>query len=118
MFSRIDVNVDCGDVDAQAEFWAAALGYSRAGASRQYRSLVPPEGVVAPKLVLQEVPEPRVGKNRLHLDVIVGLDNVDAEVSRMADLGATQMSERIAEAGTEWVVMADPEGNEFCICAV
>jgi hypothetical protein len=118
MFSRIDVNVDCGDVDAQAEFWAAALGYSPAGASGQYRSLLPPEGVVAPKLVLQEVPEPRVGKNRLHLDVVVGSANVDREVSRMEALGASRVSGRIAEAGTEWVVMADPEGNEFCICAV
>jgi hypothetical protein len=56
MFSRIDVNLDCGDVDAQAEFWSAALG-------------------------------------------------------------ATRLTDRIAEAGTSWVVMADPEGNEFCVCA-
>ena len=57
------------------------------------------------------------GQGELHLDVIVGTDNVDSEVARLESLGATRLSERIAEAGTEWIVMADPEGNEFCICA-
>lgn len=90
MFSRIDVNLDCADVDSQAEYWSQALGYEQSGSSGPYRALSPPDGVDAPKLVLQHVPEPRVGKNRLHLDVVVG---------------------------AEWIVMADPEGNEFCICA-
>ena len=117
MFQRIDVNLDCGDVDAQAQFWALALGYAQSGSSGQYRALSPPDEVNAPKLVLQQVPEPRSGKNRLHLDVVVGEENVDAEVARLESLGATQLSDRIAEAGTVWIVMADPEGNEFCVCA-
>ena len=117
MFNRIDVNLDCVDVDAQADFWSAALGYTPSGSTGQYRALSAPEGSTAPKLVLQEVPEPRLGKNRLHLDIVVGEDNVDSEVGRLEALGARRLSGRIAEAGTAWVVMADAEGNEFCICA-
>jgi len=114
--ARIDVGIDCADVEAQARFWTAALGYQRHGAWEQYLTLLAPEGVAGPKLVLQEVAEPKSpAKNRLHLDVIVG-DDVDGEVERLVGLGARRLSDAFEEAGTRWVVMADPEGNEFCVC--
>ncbi len=106
--------LDVADADRAVTFWAAALGYRAYGRWEQYRSLVDPEGT-GPKLILQEVPEPKVAKNRMHLDVHV--PDVAAEVSRLEQLGATRLdAEPIAEAGTEWVRMQDPDGNEFCVC--
>ena len=100
--------------------WCAALGYRRRGAFLQYRSYVPESGT-GPKLVLQVVPETKTVKNRLHLDLDhdAGFD-VEAEVVRLEALGATRKSGYITELGDAggWVVMADPEGNEFCICNV
>jgi len=114
--TRVDVGIDCADVDAQARFWSAALGYERSGSWEQYLTLLAPAGVSGPKLVLQQVPEAKPqSKNRLHLDVIVG-DDVDGEVERLIGLGARRLSDAFEEAGTRWVVMADPEGNEFCVC--
>ena len=116
MLSRIDVAIDCADVDAQASFWAVALGYESSGSSEQYRGLVPTAGSTGPKLVLQQVPEAKPQtKNRLHLDLIVG-DAIEAEADRLVALGARRQSDPIEEAGTRWIVMTDPEGNEFCVC--
>ena len=75
---------------------------------------VPPQGETGPKLVFQRVPEPQTAtKNRLHIDIVVG-DEIEAEVDRLVGLGASKRTELIEEVGTSWVVMADPEGNEFC----
>ena len=118
---RFDVAIDCVDIDAQGRFWAAALGYEYfgavvgAGEAGQYRSIVPPDGEVAPKIVLQHVPEPKQGKTRLHLDLMSGA--VEAEAARLIGLGATRARDEIFEEhGHRWIAMLDPEGNEFCIC--
>jgi predicted enzyme related to lactoylglutathione lyase len=112
---EIHVVIDAADVDALCDFWVAALGYERFGGVEQYRSAVPPAGAAGPKFVFQQVPEPRAaGKNRLHLDIPVG-DEMEAEVERLSSLGARRLSDVIDEAGTSWIVMADPEGNEFCL---
>jgi predicted enzyme related to lactoylglutathione lyase len=68
-----------------------------------------------PKLLLQKVDEARTGKNRMHLDIETS--DVDTEVRRLEGIGAHRI-ERTArtEHGTHWVIMADPEGNEFCVC--
>jgi hypothetical protein len=66
------------------------------------------------RLLFQRVPEAKTVKNRLHLDLHPGADRRDAEVERLEGLGATVLR-RVKEAGGEWVVMADPEGNEFCV---
>ena len=66
------------------------------------------------RLLFQQVPEPKTVKNRLHLDLHAGPDRRDGEVARLRDLGATVLQE-VSEPGTEHVVMADPEGNEFCV---
>ena len=68
-----------------------------------------------PKLLLQQVSEPKAGKNRMHFDIET--PTVDEEVSRLEGLGARRLgTDAIEEHGTRWVVMADPEGNEFCVC--
>ena len=111
----VHVVIDAGDVDALRAFWVAALGYEPFGDFEQYRSAVPAGGAPGPKFIFQQVAEGRApGKNRLHVDIEVG-DDLDSECARLVGLGATQVSERISEAGTEWIVMADPEHNEFCL---
>ena len=76
--------------------------------------LVAPDGDT-PKLLLQAVDEPKTTKNRMHFDIET--PNVDAEVARLEALGARRLEpEARHEHGTTWVVLADPEGNEFCVC--
>jgi predicted enzyme related to lactoylglutathione lyase len=106
--------LDCHDPEALAPFWAAALGYVTLGAVGNYVLLVP-NSRPGPKLLLQRVPEERVGKNRLHLDIEV--PDIDSLASRLLELGARRVSQGIeAEHGSHWIVMTDPEGNEFCVC--
>lgn len=113
--TAIHVALDCVDLDAQAEFWAAALGYEPYGNAPPYRSLVPAPGLIGPKLALQHTGEPKPpGKIRLHLDLVVG-NAMASEAARLVAIGATQQSDLITEVGTSWIVMADPEGNEFCL---
>jgi catechol 2,3-dioxygenase-like lactoylglutathione lyase family enzyme len=109
----IHVVIDADDVDALRDFWVAALGYESFGDFEQYRSAVPAGTASGPKFIFQQVPEGRpAGKNRLHVDIEVG-DDLDSECDRLLRLGAKRLSDRIAEAGTEWIAMADPEGNVF-----
>jgi predicted enzyme related to lactoylglutathione lyase len=113
--AHLEIVIDASDAERLAAFWAAALGYKAHGAHQQYRSLVDPDGS-GPKVIIQQVAEPKAAKNRVHLDVHAA--DVEAEVGRLARLGAARLDERtIAEAGTSWVRMSDPDGNEFCVCA-
>ena len=113
---RLELALDCADVDAQAVFWAAALGYTQTGAAGQYRKLSPSTGDPGPNLVLQAVPEPKTAKIRLHLDLVV--DDPEAEVTRLVGLGAARVDRApFDEHGHRWIAMIDPEGNEFCVCA-
>ncbi|MCX4908016.1 VOC family protein [Streptomyces sp. NBC_00878] len=66
------------------------------------------------RLLFQRVPEPKTVKNRLHIDVHTGDRQREAEVARLTGLGAAVLRE-VKEQGGEWVVMEDPEGNEFCV---
>jgi len=112
--TTIGLVLDCLDPEALAEFWAPALGYKRIGAVGQYVLLMPSQPGVL-KLLLQQVPEEKVVKNRMHLDVEVA--DIDAEVSRLEGLGARRVfSEPQVEHGSQWHLMTDPEGNEFCVC--
>jgi predicted enzyme related to lactoylglutathione lyase len=112
---RLAIVIDASDVDLLRDFWLAATGYEVYGSAGQYRSALPPAGEVGPKLVFQQVSEARVpAKNRLHLDIVVG-DEVESEAVRLEALGARRLTDVIEEAGTSWIVMADPEGNEFCL---
>jgi predicted enzyme related to lactoylglutathione lyase len=99
-----------------ATFWAGALEFEYVGAAGSYRALNDPSG--GPKLIIQQVDEPKLVKNRVHFD----LEAVDirAEARRMEALGAVLLNDRrpIQEHKTQWMVLADPEGNEFCICQI
>ena len=106
--------LDCADPECLAEFWAAALGYANVGSAGVYVALYPREGN-GPKLLLQRVTEPKTTKNRMHLDIEV--PDIHVEADRLTGLGAQRVSdETCSEHGSTWILMADPEGNEFCIC--
>jgi predicted enzyme related to lactoylglutathione lyase len=106
--------IDCRDPEALAPFWAAALGYVTIGSVENYVLLVP-EGRPGPKLLLQRVPEEKVGKNRMHLDIEVA--DIEDLAVRLVELGAKRVSSGVeSEHGSRWIVMTDPEGNELCVC--
>jgi len=112
---EIQLNIDCSDADALRAFYCAALGYVPRGQMGSYRSCVPPEGASGNTIVFQQVPEAKVAKNRVHLDLIV--DDIEAEAARWVALGATRVSAQpVCEGGGCWIVMLDPEGNEICLC--
>jgi glyoxalase superfamily protein len=141
MSAAFQVTFDAKHPEEIAGFWASALGYETAKPPEGFDSweafldsigvpedkrdsawaLVDPEGV-KPRLFFQKVPEDKAAKNRVHLDIhaSVGVrpDEVDArrreEVERLQSMGATRHDE-ITEMGLTWVVMTDPEGNEFCV---
>jgi catechol 2,3-dioxygenase-like lactoylglutathione lyase family enzyme len=104
--------LDCRDPDRLADFWAAALGYRRGALHEPYVVLSPTRD--GPELLLQRVPEPKVAKNRMHLDMRI--ENLSEEVQRLEALGARRLGAEVEEDGFRWFVMADPEGNEFCVC--
>jgi Glyoxalase-like domain len=108
-----EVVIDCHDHGAVVDFWVAALGYVRRDVNEQYVALVPAEPAIGrPALLFQLVPEPKVVKNRVHLDLRG--DVMADEVARLVALGASVLAERSLGA-FRWTVMADPEGNEFCV---
>ncbi|MGI8699032.1 MAG: VOC family protein [Mycobacteriales bacterium] len=108
--------VDTQDPDRLARFWADVLGWRRTYEEPDEVVLEPPagspeDGVVADLLFLR-VPEDKAGKNRLHLDLRP--EDQAAEVERLEALGARRVSVGQGEDVT-WVVLADPDGNEFCV---
>ena len=110
------LSIDAADPARLAGFWESALGWRRTFEESDQVVLEPPAGSaqdgVAPDLLFQRVPEAKAVKNRLHLDLRP--EDQAAEVARLEGLGA-----RRADVGqgpdVSWVVMADPEGNEFCV---
>jgi predicted enzyme related to lactoylglutathione lyase len=114
MRNAIGLVVDCRDPEALAPFWAEALGYTALGGAGSYLLLVDADKS-GPNLLLQRVGEAKSGKNRVHFDITT--PTVDAEVERLERLGARRLEDSPREEhGSRWVVMADPEGNEFCVC--
>ena len=128
----LQITVDARDPLRLAAFWALALGYvvqpPRPGyvvssgddaGEAQYPAVVDPAGF-GPRMLFQRVPEPKAIKNRVHLDVNAGHGAIDrraavrTHVSRLVAAGATVVREMQEESGW-WVVLTDPEGNEFCL---
>lgn len=106
--------LDCHDPEALAPFWADALGYVTLGGVDNYVLLVP-DCRPGPKLLLQRVPEGKAVKNRMHLDIEV--PDIDAVATRLEQHGARRVSAAPqTEHGSSWILMTDPEGNEFCVC--
>ncbi len=135
MARTVQVAIDCADPAALSRFWAEVLGYvlnpppeghdsweswlSAMGVPESEwnsaSALIDPEGA-GPRIYFQRVPEGKAGKNRLHLDVRVGggRAGIGSEADRLVALGASVVGEK-EERGELWVVMQDPEGNEFCL---
>jgi predicted enzyme related to lactoylglutathione lyase len=110
---KIELTLDCNDLPAMSRFWEQALRCdSRPTVPGRYVSLTPPvlNGLT---LTLQSVPERKEVKNRMHLDLLVA--DLETEAAHLCSLGATHVSPRMEDYGTRWYVMADPEGNEFCL---
>jgi Glyoxalase-like domain len=144
MRTSVQIAIDCADPTRIADFWAEALHYeipAPPGGFASWDDWARAEGIpedrwndaavlqdpnrTGPRIYLQRVPEGKVGKNRLHLDLNVGggpdvpmdehQQRVDAEVARLKALGATDERGAIDRRGEYWVRMNDPEGNEFCV---
>jgi hypothetical protein len=144
MSTRLQVVFDAADPARLADFWAEALGYRQPDPPAPHASWddwARAEGIpeehwndaraiedpdeVRPRIFIQRVPEGKVAKNRMHLDLGVGggpgtrleerKARVDAEVARLKGLGATDERGAIEQRGEYWVRMNDPEGNEFCV---
>ncbi|MEV1144886.1 VOC family protein [Micromonospora sp. NPDC049799] len=118
MYPRIhNVSFDCHDTYALSGFWSAVLGRER------HADDLPgdPEAVLvtthpdAPHVFFQQVAETKAVKNRVHICLEPAGRTRDEEVQRVLDLGATVVSDHRRADGTGWVVLADPEGNEFCV---
>jgi predicted enzyme related to lactoylglutathione lyase len=108
------VVIDCSDLARSADFWAQVLGYVPDGpAVGPYQGLIPADGQGV-QVLLQQVPEHKHGKNRLHLDLRT--PDFDAEVRRVVGIGASLLtSQPLQEYGWRWHVLGDPDGNEFCV---
>lgn len=114
MTAKIGLVLDSNDPDTLAPFWAAALDYAVVGGAGNYVLLMPAEGD-APKLLLQRVDESKSAKNRMHFDLHVS--DIHTEATRLIALGATRVEpEPLHEHGNNWILMTDPDGNEFCVC--
>lgn len=126
--ANIDLVIDCHDLETLYEFWADALRYRKIGIEGDHGLLMPDEAAFPP-LILQRVPESKTVKNRMHLDIRVP-DNdgtqialggkgphpsVEAEAQRLEALGARRIDVGQPK-DTYFIPMADPEGNEFCVC--
>jgi catechol 2,3-dioxygenase-like lactoylglutathione lyase family enzyme len=131
MARRFSVTFDTADPAAEAGFWAEVLGYRLADAPPEdvapdehddWAALADPEGS-GPGLFFQRVPEGKVAKNRVHLDIEVGGDGpyderktrIAAERDRLVALGASDRRGALDEPPSYWVRMNDPEDNEFCL---
>lgn len=143
MGTSIQVTFDCVDPGRLAHFWAEALGYKHDDPPEGFRSweewaseqgipeerwndedgIIDPAGL-RPRLFFQRVPEPKTVKNRVHLDLRIATEVevspeenkklIEQEAERLAALGATVIGP-VDRRDEYWVVMQDPEGNEFCV---
>jgi Glyoxalase-like domain len=110
--------VDCRDAFTLSTWWKAVLDYSddpddpNEPGHEECLILAPDEG---PRLLFIEVPEGKTVKNRIHLDLRPRQGTRDEEVTRLLVAGATEVADRRSPDGRGWVVLADPEGNEFCV---
>ncbi len=118
--------VDCDDIAAQSRWWAAVLGWQIVYEADDEVVIVPahvtpelaermPWPEIGPGMVFVPVAEPKITKNRLHIDLAPHLDDDrDAEIERLLAMGATRVDVGQADTAT-WDVFTDPEGNEFCV---
>lgn len=112
MANRItSIAIDCADPRLLAAFWTAVLGWQVTGQDEDSVSIGTPGAPFGIEFL--EVPEPKQTKNRLHLDLNATDRDQKAELDRLVDLGARPAD--IGQGDVSWYVLADPEGNEFCL---
>ena len=107
-----EIVVDAADPPRLAGFWAEVLGWERTDEDETGVEISPRHGG-GPKLVFVPVPEAKPGKNRVHIDVNPTGCDQDEELARLRALGATGVD--VGQGDQTWYVLADPEGNEFCL---
>lgn len=108
--------LDCSDPELLAKFWSGVLGYVELDREDGAIEIGPPEGFggLQPTIILSPSTDPRTGKLPLHIDVNPVDRDQDAELERLLALGARPAD--VGQTGNEpWHVLADPEGNEFCL---
>jgi predicted enzyme related to lactoylglutathione lyase len=105
----LNITVDCADPERVARFWAAVTGWPATREWQDDYAVGTADG--SPRLYFVPVPEPKTVKNRVHLDIVPDDRSQDEEVARLTGIGASVISDRRPDVG--WVIMADPEGNEF-----
>ena len=118
-----ELAIDCADPGDLAGFWCSVLGYEVQDEDDDLVTIGPADaasagpagGPVAPTLTFARVPEGKTVKNRLHLDVRPAGTDQDTEVRRLLALGARPAD--VGQGEESWVVLVDPEGNEFCVLA-
>jgi catechol 2,3-dioxygenase-like lactoylglutathione lyase family enzyme len=111
-----ELSVDCRDPESLAAFWSAVLGYRELSREEGAIEIGPADGFggAEPTLVFAPVDEPTPGKNRLHIDLNATDRDQEAELQRLLDLGAKPAE--VGQTGDQsWHVLADPEGNVFCL---
>lgn len=119
MVSRLShLAVDARDAYAQSVWWSQVLGYAEDPddpnvPGHEECMIISPDGTT--RLLFIDVPDAKQVKNRLHLDLRPAEGSRDVELARLIELGATEVDDRRLPDGRGWVVLADPEGNEFCI---
>jgi predicted enzyme related to lactoylglutathione lyase len=104
-----NVCIDTNELARASTFWRSVTGYEISSSDQTTVYMQDPDQH-GPGLSLQLVPEPRVGKNRLHIDLFT--DDLDTEIDRVKHLGGSEVA-RFTDDG--WVVMADLDGNQFCL---
>lgn len=112
------ITFDCADPYGMVQFWSRLTGFADDPDNPNEPGdpeglLLSPDGSLA--LLFLPVPEAKQVKNRVHLDLVPLGRTRDAEVQRVLGLGARLVDDRRRADGTGWVVLADPEGNEFCV---
>lgn len=135
MGTPFQITIDCADADAMSRFWSIALGYVEEPPPAGYLSwedflrasgiptptagsisaIVDPDDI-GPRVLFLRVPEPKTVKNRAHLDIRAGRsdDAKHTKIEQLVEAGAAAVR-RVDEHGGWWMVMTDPEGNEFCV---
>jgi predicted enzyme related to lactoylglutathione lyase len=107
------VVVDTRDLPGLARFWSQALGW-KILSERDREIVIGPDEHAPVGMCFMPVSDSKTGKNRLHLDLTTEAGDRDAEIERLLALGASRVD--IGQTGEEsWTVLADPEGNEFCV---
>jgi predicted enzyme related to lactoylglutathione lyase len=107
------VVIDVADHDVVVPFWEAALGWTVQRINEQFVGLrAPADEAIGFDILFQKVPEPKVVKNRAHIDFDAA--DMEAEVERLVGLGGRKVAEH-SLGSFRWTIVADPEGNEFCV---